>query len=173
MSHSGDAYYKLFGPLYQAMSNLTLAATEDRRLFLSQDCLVPNSNINVRYELRPQVIAAPRMHQMIIGAMTYTYNKLIEDGPPRDRPLESDELPFEYDGIGSSKWYYIDVEQTPPGILTWEKLLVIFEGLLLCTFRRRQYHAVHFEVFEYTGSGDDEIRIGLGDFGTKVQAAVQ
>lgn len=158
---------------YLYRSNLTtLTANEDHPLRL-QDCLVPSSNINVRYGLKPHQVSALRMHEMIIGAMTYAYNKLNEGGSPRDRPLESDELPFEYDGRGPSKWYYVDVEQTPPGILTWQKLRVIFEGLLLCTFQRRQYYAVRFEVLEYTGSGDDPIRIGTGDLGTKLQAAVQ
>lgn len=82
-------------------------------------------------------------------------------------------IAIEFDGRGAAKWYYMDVEEMPPGVLTWQNLRAAFEGLLLCVFNRHQYHAILFEIWERTESGDREIQIGTGEFGTKVQATEQ
>ncbi|KAL9597399.1 MAG: hypothetical protein Q9219_005152 [cf. Caloplaca sp. 3 TL-2023] len=113
------------------------------------------------------------MHDVLIKAMTCAYAKLVEDGSPWDRRLRAEELPFEFDESGAASWYYVDVQVTPPGILTWQKLRMTFEGLLLCALHRRQYHAIHFEVWEQIEGGADHVRVGNEDFGMKEQSAVE
>ena len=158
--------------LFATRSNLTLPATGEMVLPL-RDCFVPDTRINVRYALKPQVVSAPRMRDIFVGATTYTVLKIIESGNRWDLPLRPDELPFEFDGRGAAQWYYMDVEQVPPGVLTWQKLRTTFEGLTLCTLHRNQYNALYFEIWERTQGGDRSIRVGTGEFGTKVQATNQ
>ncbi|KAL8840461.1 MAG: hypothetical protein Q9170_001337 [Blastenia crenularia] len=161
----------LLGALLISMSNQGASVINDQWQF--RDCLVPGSRINVRYALKPQMVSAPRMHDLFTSAITYIYTKIVEDSPYQDRPLLPDELPFDFDGTGAAKWYYVDIEPTAAGILTWQNLHHTFKGLLLCAYYPHQYRAIHFEVWETTRSGDRSTRIGIGDFGTKTQAAVQ
>ncbi|KAL8928193.1 MAG: hypothetical protein Q9208_001903 [Pyrenodesmia sp. 3 TL-2023] len=120
-------------------------------------CPVRGSNITVRFAPREKVVSAPRMHDILVKAITYIFQM------KKDRQQGPDAT-FEFDGVGANKWYYIDVDQTPEGRLTWDALGRTCEGLLLCAFHRQLFFALHFEVWESNRADTPPMRIGVGEF---------
>lgn len=128
------------------------------------DCHVPGSQVTVRYALKARRVSAPRMHDLLVKAITFTFQQRTESGQAPDPT-------FEFDGVGANKWYFIDVEETSDGALTWDNLSRTFEGLLICVFHRRLYYAIRFEIWE--GNDTDAIHVGTGEFDTLRQTALQ
>ncbi|KAL8949381.1 MAG: hypothetical protein Q9222_004501 [Ikaeria aurantiellina] len=143
--------------------------------WLFRDCPVPGSKINVKFAPTGQRVSAPRMHDMFVQVILFAHSRLVESGRTVDRPLRPDELPFEFEGTGASRWYYVDLEQSPIEVLTWDKISRAFEGLLMCAFHRQLYFGIHFEIWEWTGIGGEyhEWRLGHGDFGMLQPALLQ
>lgn len=129
-----------------------------------RNCPVPGSNITVRFALREKVISAPRMHDILVKAITYIF-QMKRDGQ------QGPDATFEFDGVGANKWYYIDVDQTTEGRLTWNALGRTCEGLLICAFHRHLFFALHFEVWEGNWTDTLPNRIGVGEFGMLSPAA--
>ncbi|KAL8713600.1 MAG: hypothetical protein Q9220_002462 [cf. Caloplaca sp. 1 TL-2023] len=142
---------------------------------LFRDCPVPGSKVNVKFATTPRRVSAPRMHDVLVQVILYAHEKLVESGRTVDRPLRPNELPFEIEGTGASRWYYVDLEQLPNEVLTWDKISRAFEGLLMCVFHRQLYFGFHFEIWEWSGDGDvySEWRLGLGVFGMLDPALLQ
>ncbi|KAL8645375.1 MAG: hypothetical protein Q9210_006736 [Variospora velana] len=80
---------------------------------------------------------------------------------------------FEFNGTGMNKWFYIDVDQTSEGTLTWDNLGRAFEGILICAFHRQTYNEIHFEIWERNNTDAEEICVGVGEFGMLNPAALQ
>ncbi|KAL9606382.1 MAG: hypothetical protein Q9179_000459 [Wetmoreana sp. 5 TL-2023] len=112
------------------------------------------------------------MYSLLQSAIRYAKSKITHDGQQIDRRLAPDELPFEFEGTGRDKGYFIDVQETPPGVLTWDKLSNVMKGLLRCAFNRQLYRAIVFEVWEETPQSTRQ-QLGFGIFGTLTPNSVQ
>ncbi len=110
------------------------------------------------------MVSAPRMHDILVKAITYIFHMKNDN-------QQGPDATFEFDGVGANKWYYIDVDQTPEGRLTWNALGRTCEGLLLCAFHRQIFHALDFEIWEWDETGTAPIRVGVGEFGMLSPAA--
>ncbi|KAL9578390.1 MAG: hypothetical protein Q9203_007114 [Teloschistes exilis] len=124
-----------------------------------QTCRLPNSPIIVKFAALPQVISAPRMYGLLMAAEKYTVDKMSQQGELVDRPLHDDELPFEFEGTGPNKGFYIDVGQLRP-TLTWAKLRTTMKALEMCGFRRQIYRAIDFEIWEASTQAPGEAQEG-------------
>lgn len=105
------------------------------------------------------------MHDMLVKAIVFTNQKKTEGGGG---------LPgsnFQYDGTGTNKWFYIDVEQTSGGLLTWDNLGRALEGLLICAFHRHIHNEIYFEIWEMDNTEARDILQGIGYFGMLEPAA--
>ncbi|KAL8663618.1 MAG: hypothetical protein Q9202_003688 [Teloschistes flavicans] len=127
-----------------------------------QDCRLDNSRINVKFAPLPQVVSAPRMYGLLMAAEKYAVEQMSQRGLLVDRPLREDELPFEFEGTGANRGFYIDVGQLPPGTLTWAKLRTTMRALEKCGFRRQIYRAIDFEIWEDTIDHPGVVQIGEG-----------
>lgn len=112
------------------------------------ECWVGNTGINVRIAAEPQVLSAPRMWSLLRSAAKYADRQITQHDQRVDRPLSDDELPFQFDGTGRDRGYFIDVDEYLPGVLTWGKIGITTQGLLTCGFRRQLYRAITFEIWE-------------------------
>lgn len=136
---------------------------EPHNLYM-QTCRLPNSAIIVKFAPLPQIISAPRMYGLLMAAEKYTVDKMSQQGELVDRPLHDDELPFEFEGTGPNRGFYIDVGQLRP-TLTWAKLRTTMQALETCGFRRQIYRAIDFEIWEASTQPPGEVQIGVGFFG--------
>lgn len=143
------------------------SATLNPDNLLLQNCPVRGSNVNVRFAARETVISASRMHDTLVKAKSYTQRMRREEGNPAPKPT------FEFDGTGLNKWYYIDVNETTEGTMTWDNLGRAFEGILMCAFHRQNYHAIHFEIWDRINADAEPICVGVGEFGMLQPTAIQ
>ncbi|KAL8904246.1 MAG: hypothetical protein Q9171_007119 [Xanthocarpia ochracea] len=132
---------------------------------LLRDCVVSNSNTNVRFATKPQRISCTQMHTIFFTAKTIAFYKVMATGERVDRPLGPEELPFEYDGKDRAMRYYTDVDQTPGSVLTWEHVFRAYDGLINCVFREQLYFAIYFEIWEIRPGNQPQIQLGSGEFG--------
>ncbi|KAI4139178.1 MAG: hypothetical protein L6R39_006435 [Caloplaca ligustica] len=131
-----------------------------------RDCPVSGSFVSVRFAPQARVISMPRMHDLLVRAIIFANQKKIDgDGPP--------DATFEFDGTGRNKWFYLDVDQTSNGILTWDNLGHAFEGLLICAFHRHVYNEIYFEIWETNITDAREFRQGIGYFALKPKVKIR
>ncbi|KAL9577365.1 MAG: hypothetical protein Q9212_006404 [Teloschistes hypoglaucus] len=95
-----------------------------------------------------------------MAAEKYTVEKMSQQGRLVDRELREDELPFEFEGTGPNRGFYIDVGQLRPA-LTWAKLRTTMRALETCGFRRQIYRAIDFEIWEASTEPPGEVQIGF------------
>ncbi|KAL8681874.1 MAG: hypothetical protein Q9186_002031 [Xanthomendoza sp. 1 TL-2023] len=129
------------------------------------DCIVPSANIDVKYTIKPPLVSARCMREVMTGAKEYAGNKSREH-----RPIQPDELPFYLRGTGVSKWYYTEIEQHLGSVLTWEHIEATYRGLMYCVYLPRHYNDIYFEIWDLDLVGNTRQLLGTGEFGALWQS---
>ena len=151
------------------MTSSRLKETDDPLHF--EDCLAGSTGINVRIATIPPTLSARSMHGLLASAAVEIEKRLSIGGRRVDRPLNRDELPFEFEGTGRGRGYYLDIEQLPLGVLTLGKLATTIQGLTSCGLQRQKYSVLAFEIWEkVNGSGPrrQARQIGFGTLGALI-----